>query len=55
MNGSALRWFHLLDLSCETGFSWHNDDWGSEGGGELLFQYPDHNNTLGIHSLESCA
>ena len=45
LNHFVLRWFHLLDLSCQRGFSLHNDDWGSEGGSELLFQYPDHNNT----------
>ena len=41
----CLKRFHLLDLSCQRGFSLHNDDWDSEGGSELLFQYPDHNNT----------
>ena len=48
LNHFVLRWFHLLDLSCERGFSLHNDDWGSKGGSELLCQYPDRNNTLGI-------
>ena len=43
-----------LDLSCAIGFSLHNNDWDSEGGSESLFQYPDGNNTLGIHSSESC-
>ena len=43
-----------LDLSCAVGFSLHNNDWDSEGGSESLFQYPDGNNTLGIHSFESC-
>ena len=43
-----------LDLSCAVGFSLHNNDRDSEGGSESLFQYPDGNNTLGIHSFESC-
>ena len=35
--------------------SLHNEFWGSEGGSALLFKYSDGKNTVGIHSLESCA
>ena len=54
MNHFVLRWFHLLDLSSQKGFFLENYECDSEGGIELLFEYPDQNNT-GIHSSESCA
>ena len=37
LNHFDLICFHLLDLSCEGGFFLDNDDWGSEGESELLF------------------
>ena len=44
----------MVPLTWKKGFSLDNYDCDNEGGIELLFEYPDHNNT-GIHSPESCA